>query len=62
MKLNSSVIKSCTYNQARKQLTLRLHNGRKYKYDRVSEYEYAEFLLANSKGSWYNKYLRGTEA
>lgn len=57
--VRSSVIKVLAYNEILKTLIIYFENGTHYKYKHVPIHVYNQFLVAKSKGSFYNDYIKG---
>lgn len=57
---NTSLIRSFEYDAQTQTLTIVLaKDGRKYRYLRVPEKVYRDFLAAKSKGTFYLLYIKG---
>ncbi len=58
--VDSSLIEAVRYDDATQTLTIRFINPpRTYEYEAVPPTVYAEFLVADSKGGFFNTYIRG---
>lgn len=55
----SSLISSIQYDEAEWVLDVKFHNGNGYSYQNVGPEVYAELLDAESKGSYYNRNIKG---
>ncbi len=55
----SSVFSSAAYNPDRRQLYLRFHSGKVYRYLEFQAEQYDEFLAADSKGRYFATHIRG---
>ncbi len=55
----SSVFTSAAYDPDRRQLYLRFHSGKVYRYFEFPSEEYEEFLAADSKGRYFASHVRG---
>jgi len=56
--VDSSVIKEIGYDKHNKELFITFVNGSEYAYFGVSDYMYNRFLLAESKGTFFNKKIK----
>ena len=54
----SSIIKGFQYDPDTKKLTVDLTSGNTYVYDDIAQYLYDGFKAADSKGSYYNNYIK----
>jgi KTSC domain-containing protein len=54
----SKAINDYQYDEDRKNLDITLVTGRTYRYFGVSQNVYEEFSVAESKGRFYNRYIR----
>jgi hypothetical protein len=59
IELKSSLLKSCIYNAEAEEFTVVFHNEAMYTYSKVSLDEYADFLKAESQGSYFTKNIKG---
>ena len=57
--VDSSVFTSAAYNSERRQLYLRFHSGKVYRYFEFPPDQYDEFLAADSKGRYFGRCIRG---
>lgn len=57
--VNSEAIKSIGYDEATATLEIKFTSGNVYEYFPVPPEIYAEFIAAESKGFYYNLYIRG---
>lgn len=55
---HSTVIRSASYDEETRELTVRLTTGRTYVYRNVPELEYDRLVSADSAGRHYNLYIR----
>lgn len=55
----SSVIRSFSYDAARRELHVRFQTDKAYDYFGVPERIYTSFRAASSKGEFFNRYIRG---
>jgi len=58
----SSVIKSMTYDEGRKDLTVDFKSGKLYVYTPVSQQFFNKLNNAESKGSFFNLHIKNNEA
>lgn len=58
-KEQSSLISSIQYDEATWVLDIHMHNGNAYSYSDVGPETYAELMKADSKGSFYNRNIKG---
>ncbi len=58
----SSVIKSLTYDENRKDLSVNFQSGKLYVYTPVSQAFFNKLTNAESKGRFFNKNIRDNEA
>jgi len=58
----SSVIKSLTYDENRKDLTVSFKSGKLYVYTPVSQQFFNKLQNAKSKGRFFNKNIKNNEA
>jgi hypothetical protein len=58
----SSVIKSLTYDENRKDLSVNFQSGKLYVYTPVSQQFFNKLQNAESKGKFFNKNIRDNEA
>ena len=58
----SSVIKSLTYDENRKDLSVSFKSGKLYVYTPVSQQFFNKLQNAESKGKFFNKNIRDNEA
>ena len=56
--VNSSVIRTLTYDEEHNILEVEFRTGRVYQYSAVSPVEYDELLRANSIGEFFNREIR----
>ena len=54
----STVIRDSQYDEDRKTLDIALVTGKTYRYFGVPQDVYDEFSVADSKGRFYNRYIR----
>lgn len=57
--VESSNIQSIDYDPKRKHLTVNFHSGRSYRYEKVTQTVYDEFVNSESKGRYFNQYILG---
>lgn len=57
--VDSSVFTSAAYNPDRRQLYLRFHSGKVYRYFEFPPDQYDEFMAADSKGRYFGTRIRG---
>ena len=55
----SSVFSSAAYSPDRRQLYLRFHSGKVYRYLEFPPDQYDEFLATGSKGRYFARHIRG---
>lgn len=55
----SSVIRAFDYDAGRQRLEIQFVSGRRYRYHRVPERVYRAMRRARSKGSFFNRQIRG---
>jgi hypothetical protein len=55
----STVFASAAYNEDKRQLYLKFHSGRVYRYFEFPPYQYDEFLAAESQGRYFGAHIRG---
>jgi len=58
--VGSSNLVSAGYDEASQTLEVEFSNGSVYQYYNVSEPIYREFLMASSKGSFLNTYIKAS--
>ena len=56
--VDSGVIREIGYDKHNKELFITFVNGSEYAYFGVSDYMYNRFLLAESKGTFFNKKIK----
>lgn len=54
----STVFASATYNEDKRQLFLKFHSGKVYRYFEFPAHQYDEFLAAESKGRYFGAHIR----
>jgi len=57
--LASSILAGAAYEDHQRQLRLEFHDGSRYLYFGVSADLFRQLLCAPSKGSFFNRYIRG---
>ena len=57
--VESSNIQSIDYDPERNHLTINFHSGRSYRYEKVPQTVYDEFVNSESKGRYFNYYILG---
>ncbi|MBX2986688.1 MAG: KTSC domain-containing protein [Bdellovibrionaceae bacterium] len=55
---SSSWVDSCEYSESQKILRVHLQSKDSYEYYNVSETTYAEFISADSHGTYLNRYIK----
>jgi hypothetical protein len=55
----SSVLAAAAYDEDKRQLYLRFHSGRVYRYFAFPRYQYDELLAAESHGKYFGAHIRG---
>ena len=55
----STVFTSAAYDEDKRQLYLRFHSGKIYRYIEFPADQYGEFLVAESKGGYFGAHIRG---
>ena len=59
MSVDSSVFEAVSYHSEERQLYLRFHGGRVWRYFDFPEHQYDEFLGSESLGRYFGKHIRG---
>jgi hypothetical protein len=55
----STVFASATYNEDKRQLYLKFHSGKVYRYFEFPPHQYDEFFAAESQGRYFCAHIRG---
>ncbi len=55
----SRALTSSAYDEGKRQLYLRFHSGKVYRYFEFPPDQYDEFLAAESKGRYFGSHIRG---
>jgi hypothetical protein len=59
MSVVSTVFTAATYNEGERQLYLKFHSGKVYRYFDFPAHQYDEFLAAESLGRYFGARIRG---
>ena len=57
--LDSTTLTAVAYDERRDELQLDFHDGARYGYSGVAPEMFRDLLCATSKGSFFNRYIRG---
>ena len=57
--VRSMFIAAIGYNETEKHLTIRMRNGKGYRYYGVSKNRFTRFLRASSKGFYFTSHIKG---
>ena len=55
----STVFTSAAYDEDKRQLYLKFHSGKIYRYFKFPPHQYEEFLAAESQGRYFGAHIRG---
>jgi hypothetical protein len=55
----STVVTSAAYDDSKRQLYLKFHSGKVYRYFEFPAHRYDEFLAAESQGKYFGAHIRG---
>lgn len=55
----SKALTAAAYDEDERQLYLRFHSGKAYRYFEFPAHQYDEFLAAESQGKYFQAYIRG---